>query len=278
MRNQSPRISLSPRSGVVLPDHVRIRFHQESGAALPYTGKLSGTPFSGSLTFNVAPTWGNGGAQAPTTNSTVYALATKASHANLFSVLTPPTDGGLIFLWSYYMTAFTNNAGAAANVLAWGNTFAGGDGYKIGFSQGVNNNAYLQWRGIGAGSVTQASKLANNLSVENTVQQYLKTTDGALAGYTAVNGNWSSSAAATDSNSFSHGDPANYVAAAVFTSVNAGPVAGSEYLNRGSTDDKIISDLLVVRDTDGSLFANMATIAAEHAKYRQELLFALDQR
>lgn len=276
MRNISNRLSVKPRSAIVIPDHLRIRFHESSGTALPYTGKLNGTNFSGSLTFNAAPTWGNGGAKAPTTNTTVYALATQASHANLFSVLTPPSSGGLIFLWSYYQTAFTNNSGNPSEVLTWGNQFSGGDGYRVGFSQGVNNNISLGYRGAGEGSTSQASKADNTLSTQKTVQMYLKTTDGALAAYTAVDGAWASAASATSTGSFSHGAPANYTAAAIFTSVNTGPVVGNEYMNRGATDDKIISDLLVVRDTDGRLFANMATIAAEHAKYRQELLRALE--
>lgn len=276
MRNQNNKIALKPRSAIILPDHLRIRFHEASGTALPYTGKINGTAFSGSLTFSAAPTWGNGGAKAPTTNTTVHALATQASHGNLFSVLTPPASGGLIFLWSYYMTAFTNNSSIGSNVLTWGNQFSGGDGYRVGTVQGTNHNITLGYRGAGEGSTSQASKSDNTLSTQKTVQMYLKTTDGALAAYTAVDGAWASAGSATSTGSFSHGAPANYTAAAIFTSVNTGPVVGNEYMNRGATDDKIISDLLVIRDTDGSLFAKMATIAAEHAKYRQELLRALE--
>lgn len=275
MLNNKVKASLNPRSGIVLPDHLRIRFHEASGTSLPYTGKLNGTAFSGSLTLGAAPTWGSGGAKPPASNTTCHALATQAAHANLFSVLTPPANGGLIFLWSYYMTAFTNNSGNGSMLFGWGNVYSGGDGYVFGTSQGANHNVLMQIRGVG-GSVKSASKADNNLSVQKTVQQYLKTTDGAIAAYTAIDGNWSAAGSATDTTSFSHGAPANHPAASVFTTVATGPTAGTEYANRGATDDKIFSDLLIVRDSDGSLYDQMAEIAAEHAKYRQEMLFALD--
>lgn len=278
MRNTVQRIGLKPRSGIVLPDHLSLKFHESSGAAVAYTGKRNGTAFSGSVTFNAAPTWGSGGAKAPTTNTTVYGLATQAAHPDLFAVLTPPQNGGLIFLWSYYMTAFTNNSSNASNLLAWGNQFSGGDGYRVGTVQGANHNLSLGFRGASEGSTSQASKADNTLSTQKTVQMYLKTTDGALAAYTAVDGNWSSAATASSTGSFSHGAPANYNAVGLFSSVNTGPAIGTEYMNRGASDDKIISDLLVVVDSDGSLLAEMATIAAEHGRYRRELLRSLDTR
>jgi len=276
MRNARSQFSLKPRSGISLPDHLRVKFHESSGAAVAYTGKLNGTAYSGSVTFNAAPTWGNGGGKAPTTNTTVYGLATKAAHADLYNTLMPPSGGGLIFLFSYYQTAFTNNSGSPSTLLGWGNVFSGGDGYELSFAQGANNNIALYFRGVGAGSQSSAIKADNNLNVWKTVQMYLDCRAGSLAAYTAVDGNWAAAGTGSSTDSFSHGDPANYTAACIFTSVATGPARGTEYMNRGATDDKIISDLLVIRDSGCALLSSMSTIAAEHALYRRELLRSLD--
>lgn len=275
MRNQSSKIAISPRSAIVLPDHLRVRFHETSGAAVAYTGKLSGTAFSGSLTFNAAPTWGSGGAQAPTTNSTVHAIATQAAHPELYATLTPPSAGGLIFLWSYYMTAYTNNSSSGSILLGWGRMGSGGDGYQIGTAQGANHNVITQFRGVSSGTTSSASKADNTLSAQKTVQAYIKGVSGSLAAYTAIDGNWSAAASATAAESFGTG---GLTAVSFFSNVGTSSAVGTEYLNRGATDDKRVSDLLVIRDTDGSLFSQMAVIAEEHAKNRMELLRSLDTR
>lgn len=273
MLNNKVRTAVKPRSGIILPNHLRVRFHESSGAAVAYTGKLNGVDFSGSLTFNAAPTWGEGAALAPTSNTTVRAIATQSAHPELFAVLTPPQGGGLIFLWSYYMTAYTNNGGNPSILLGWGRVSSGGDGYSIGTSQGANHNVLVYFRGIGEGAFTQASKADNTLSVQKTVQQYLKCTPGALAAYTAIDGNWSSASSATSIGTLGTG---GFTAASFFSNVASNTAAGTEYWNLGATDNKRVSDLLVIRDEDGSLFSQMATIAAEHAANRRELLWALD--
>ena len=279
MRNaikQAP--ALKPRSGIILPDHVSIKLHEQSGSTVAYTGKLNGTGFSGSFSISAAPTWVDGGAKPPSSNTTVKGVAAASSHPELLSVLTPPANGGLIFLWSYYMTAYTNNAGSPSILLQFGNMVSGGDGYRVGVSQGSNHNVIAQFRGVGEGAASQATALNNTLSSRQTVQQYIKTTDGALAAYSAVNGNWSSAGAATTTGSFSHTAPAGFDGVSLFTNQTSGPTSGVENMNRGATDDKILSDLLIVVDGTGALLAEMPEIASEHAQYFREKLWALDNK
>ena len=274
MRNNIQRGAIRLRDSIELRDHLRIRFHEASGTAVAYTGRRNGTDFSGSITLAAAPTWGSGGAKCPSSNATVYGIATQDSHPDLVALLTPNSGGGLAFLWSFFQTAYTNNSANNSDLLSFGNMNAGGDGYRIGFSQGANNNVTSGIRAIGGVNNANA-KVANTLNTWQTVQQYIKTVDGALAAYSAVNGNWSSAAVVTDTGSFSHTAPANYNAVSIFNAMGSGPVVGSTFMNRGATDDKIISDLWVIPDADGSLLDSMATLALEHANFPRESLLSL---
>lgn len=271
MRNITNKVAMKLRDSIVLRDHARIRFHETSGASASYSGVRNGTEFSGSITLAAAPTWTDGGAKCPSTNATVYGIATDASHADLVATCTPPVTGGIAFLWAFKQTAYSNNSSTNSDLLVFGNITSGGDGYRIGFVQGANNNVTMGMRGAG-GSLVSNTKSANTLNAWVTVQQYLRSDNGNIAAYTAVNGAWSSAATVTDTGAFSHSPPDNYAAVCLFDSMASGPVAGSSFMNKGATDDKIIADLWIVPDTDGSLFGAMGSLATEHqAMFREKL-------
>ncbi len=268
LQAQSPRSNNSISS-----DYLWFKYHEAAGATtVSYTGKLSGSDVSGSLTpansmtnsFDdrgwITPLAGSG-------NGIVIDAGSNTAFEDFFRTDTLGANGAILFFGA------AKFAGTPASVnerfFGYGSLGSRG-GYHIDISVGANKNFQLEFYGIG-GSLAQA-KLASTASAGDVIPFMGMLTSDNL--YMSLDGNWAGVDIVDVSSQTHRGrlSSTDGIGILCYSNYNGDtPAASLNAAATASTNEWAHHNMAFVRRSSGFTTTQLIAIAAEHAANPREI-------
>lgn len=251
MRHGLTRAIRPASSREITRDHLRIKFHESTGANVAFTGRINGSAFSGTLELAGTPTnlWNTRGQIQPAGDNGIL-----VSDANFIAATRVPAGGGMMILGT---TGYADANGVSARWLQRGLMNNTG-GWSI-----TQTTAALQVQAyaIGGAAIKTAGKnIASRAGERIPFLGYLNFSTGNI--YNSIDGNWAANSSGTLDGAAPH-DLSALTGVSLLANHGSGPALAA--MINSSSGTMRLGDLILIHDPDLSLFADIGTIATQHA-------------